>query len=100
MVTQLLTFSANKQADGEKNNRLQDATDLQQITANEASGGGSLPVIEKAHCKSNRLATYGSWEIKAMVIVVLILGCMATCLVHAVSKYPFQMPRNDLTIVV
>jgi hypothetical protein len=51
MVTQLLTFSANKQADGEKNNRLQNATDLQHITANEASGAGLPPGIEIIHCK-------------------------------------------------
>jgi hypothetical protein len=57
MATQLLTFSANKQATGIKKSRVQNATDLQQITAHEASGAGSLPVIEKAHCKCNRLAT-------------------------------------------
>ena len=71
-MTQLLTFSANKQPTRIKKITLQDATDLQHITANEASGAGSLPGIEKVHCKSNRLATYASWEIKAMIIVVLL----------------------------
>jgi hypothetical protein len=71
-MTQPLIFSINKQASSAKKIWLQDATDLQQITANEASGAGSLPGIEKVHCKSNRLATYGSWEIKAMIIVVLL----------------------------
>ena len=58
MVTQPLTFSANQQASSAKKIWLQDATDLQQITANEASGARSLPGIERVRCKSNRLATY------------------------------------------
>ncbi len=72
IATQLLTFSADKQPTRVKNSGLQDATELQHITANEASGAGFLPVIEKARCKSNRFATYSSWEIKAMIIVVLL----------------------------
>ncbi len=67
MATQPLTFIANKQATGVKKSSVQNATDLQQITAHEASGAGFLPGIENMHCKSNRLATdLGTYSCKPL----------------------------------
>ena len=56
MATQPLISSANKQASGAKKSRLQNATELQQITSNEASGAGLLPGIEKIHCKMQQIS--------------------------------------------
>jgi hypothetical protein len=55
IVTQLLTFSADKQPTRVKNSGLQDATDLQQITANEASGVGSLPGLERGTLQKQQI---------------------------------------------
>ena len=60
MENLLLAYSAYKQPTRIKKTRLQDATDLQQIAANEASGAGSLPVIEKAWCKMQQICNITS----------------------------------------
>ena len=47
MVILLLTYSAYKQPTRIKKTRLQDATDLQHITAHEASGAGSNQALKR-----------------------------------------------------
>ncbi len=72
-MTQPLIFSANKQPTRVKKIlgcMMQQTCSISPLM--KPLERNSYQALKKVHCKSNRLATYCPWEIKAMIIVVLL----------------------------